>query len=78
LGIRIFVLAESNAGYADSVIPNYGKLTSDECLSEKPFIIKIVLSLMDRLRLSVSGIEDYNLFTDRYYSSVQLAQELDN
>jgi hypothetical protein len=32
---------------------------------------------MDRLGLSVSGIEDYNLFTDRY-SSVELAQELDN
>jgi hypothetical protein len=26
----------------------------------------------------VSGIEDYKLFTDRYYSSVELAQELDN
>jgi hypothetical protein len=26
----------------------------------------------------VSGIEDYHHFTDRYYSSVELAQELDN
>jgi hypothetical protein len=26
----------------------------------------------------VSGIEDYHLFTDRYYRSVQLAQDLDN
>jgi hypothetical protein len=26
----------------------------------------------------VFGVEGYHLFTDRYYSSVQLAQELDN
>jgi hypothetical protein len=26
----------------------------------------------------VSGIEDYHDFTDRYYSSAELAQELDN
>jgi hypothetical protein len=45
--------------------------------SEKPFISRIVLSL-DRVWLSVSGIEDYHLFSDRYYSSVELVQELDN
>jgi hypothetical protein len=33
---------------------------------------------MDRLGLSVSGVEGYHLFTDRNYSSVHLAQELDN
>jgi hypothetical protein len=43
--------------------------------SEKPFISRIVLSLMDRLGLSVSGTEGYHLFTDRYCSSVELAQE---
>jgi hypothetical protein len=43
--------------------------------SEKPFILRIVLSLMDRLGLGVSGTDDYHLFTDRYYSSVELAQE---
>jgi hypothetical protein len=33
---------------------------------------------MNRLWLSVSGTEDYHHFTDRYYSSVELAQEMDN
>jgi hypothetical protein len=33
---------------------------------------------MDRLRLGVSGIEDYHHFTDRYNSNAELAQELDN
>jgi hypothetical protein len=28
--------------------------------------------------LSVSGVEGYHLLTDRYYSSAQLAKELDN
>jgi hypothetical protein len=33
---------------------------------------------VERLGFSVSGAEGYHLFTDTYYSSVQLAQELDN
>jgi hypothetical protein len=39
---------------------------------------RIVLSLMDRLGLSVSGIEDYHISADRHYTSTELAQELDN
>jgi hypothetical protein len=80
-GIRLFVLAESDTGYVHSIIPNYGKLMGNERnlpYSEKLFISRIVLSLMDRLCLSVSGTNDYHLFTDRYYSSFELAQELDN
>jgi hypothetical protein len=34
--------------------------------------------LIDRLELSVSVVEGYCFFTDRYYSYIQLAQELDN
>jgi hypothetical protein len=33
---------------------------------------------MDRLGLSLSIAEGYHLFTDRYFSSVHLAQELDS
>jgi hypothetical protein len=50
--IRLFVLADSDIGYVHSIIPNYGKRTGDVCnlpYSEKPFISRIVLSLMDRL-----------------------------
>jgi hypothetical protein len=80
-GIRLFVSAESDTGYVHSIIPNYGILTGNKCnlpYFEKPFISRIILSLMGRLGLSVSGIEDYHHFTDRYYSSIQLGQELDN
>jgi hypothetical protein len=45
--------------------------------SEKPLISSIVLSLSDRRGFSVSGVESYDLFTDRYYN-VQLALELDD
>jgi hypothetical protein len=46
--------------------------------SGKPFISRRVLSLKDRLELCVSGAEGYRLFTDKYCSDVQLAQELDS
>jgi hypothetical protein len=51
-GIQLFVLADSATGYVHSIIPNYGKLTGDVCnliYSEKQFISRIVLSLMDRI-----------------------------
>jgi hypothetical protein len=41
-----------DTGNVHSIIPNYRKLTGDVCnlpYSEKPFISRIVLSLMDRL-----------------------------
>jgi hypothetical protein len=75
-GTRLFVLADSDTGYAHSIIPNYRKRTSDMCNllhSEKPFKNN---SFLDGL--SVSGIDDYHLFTDRYYSNVELVQELDD
>jgi hypothetical protein len=49
------------------IIPYYRKLTGDVSnlpYSEKPFISRIVLSLMERLELSVSGVEGYHLFTN--------------
>ena len=78
-GLRLFVLADSDTGYVHSIIPYYGKVTPDVCklpYPDEPFTSRIVLSLMDRLGSVVGGIEGYHLFTDRYYSSVNLAQEL--
>lgn len=78
-GIRIFVLADSDTGYVHSIIPYYGKHTGEVCnlpYPDKSFTSRIVLSLMDRLGLCTYGIDGYHLFTDRYYSSVELAQQL--
>jgi hypothetical protein len=78
--IRLFVLAENDTVNVHSIIPNYRKLTGDECnlpYSEKPFISRIVLSLMDRLGLCLV-LKTINFLLIRYYSSVELAQELAN
>lgn len=63
-----------------SIIPYYGKLTGQICnlpYPNKAFTTRIVLSLMDKLAACVSDISGYHLFTDRYYSSTDLSQELD-
>jgi hypothetical protein len=75
-GIRLSVLAVSDTGYVHSIIPNHRKLTGgvgNLTCSEKRFISRTALSLMGKLQLGVSVIEDYNLFTDRYYSIVEFA-----
>jgi hypothetical protein len=72
-GVRLFALAKSDTGYIHNITANYWKVMGDVCnlpYSENLFISRIVLSLMVRLWLSVSGFEDYHHFTDRYYSSV--------
>jgi hypothetical protein len=49
---RLLAIAENDTDYVHSIIPNYGKLTGDVCslsYSKKPFISRILLSLMDRL-----------------------------
>jgi hypothetical protein len=79
-GLRLFILADSDIGYVHSIIPYYEKITGEVCnlpYPNKPFTTRTMLSLMDHLGLSVSGIRGYHLFTDRYYSSVDLAKELD-
>jgi hypothetical protein len=51
-GKWLFALVESDTGYVHSIIPNCGKLSGVMCnlpYSEKPFISRIVLSLMERL-----------------------------
>lgn len=75
-GMRLFVLADSNSGYVHSIIPYYGKVTPEVCnlpYPDKSFTSRIVLSLMG----SLENVEGYHLFTDKYYNSVDLAQELD-
>lgn len=42
---------------------------------DKPFALRMLLSLMEYLRGNICGFGGYHLFTDRYYSSVNLAKE---
>jgi hypothetical protein len=58
-GLRLFILADSDTSYVHSIIPYYKKITGEACnlpYPDKPSTTRIVLSLMDRLGLSVTGI----------------------
>jgi hypothetical protein len=73
-------LADSDTGYVHSIIPYYGKITGEVCnlpYPDKPFTTRIMLSLMDHPGLSISGIRGYRIFTNWYYSSVDLTKELE-
>jgi hypothetical protein len=51
-GLGLFVLADSEIGYVNSIIPYYGKVTGDICnlpYPEKSFTRRIVLSLITRV-----------------------------
>jgi hypothetical protein len=77
-GTRLFALAKSDNGYVHNIIASYKKLTGYVCnlpYSEKPFISRIFLSLMDSPWLNVSGIEGYYHFTDRYQTVVNNEME---
>ena len=70
-GIKAYVLADSATGYMYSVLPYYGKETQ---LLDRPGLnhtTKVVLTLMAPL-----GDRGYDLYTDRFYTSPQLAVEL--
>jgi hypothetical protein len=67
-GIKAYVLADSATGYMYSVLPYYGKETQ---LLDRPGLnhtTKVVLTLM----APVAG-RGYDLYTDRFYTSPQLA-----
>jgi hypothetical protein len=66
-GIRLFILAESDTGYVHSIIPNCRKLTGDVCNlphSEKPFVSRTVLSLIDKTMAQCAWYWRYHHFTD--------------
>ena len=70
-GIKAYVLSESRTGYMYNVIIYYGKETQ---LITKPGLnhtTNVVLTLVDPLR----GL-GYDLYTDRFYTSPILAEEL--
>lgn len=76
-GIRIYVLADANTGYVYSILPYYGSLTSED-LPRPDLLIstRIVLKLCQDLLDSNPGSKGYHIYTDRYYTSLPLAQEL--
>ena len=70
-------MADANTGYVYSILPYYGSLTSEDLIRpDLPVSTRIVLELCNKLLDSNPGSTGYHIFTDRYYTSLPLAQEL--
>ena len=75
-GLRIYDIADATTGYMLAAIPYFGKGTLDALdNSDQPFMTRIILALTERV-LEKSGNSGYHVFTDRLYTSLQLASEL--
>lgn len=78
-GIKVFVLSESSTGYICAVEPYFGKVTTDRLDRQDLGVTsRIVLHLVDKLRQSYGNIEGLHVFTDRWYTNMDLAKELQN
>jgi hypothetical protein len=75
-GLRIFCLCDSENGYVFFYIPCYGKTRTESLIRpDLPFTSQIVIHLAQVLQVHTSG-SGYHIYTDRFYTSPQLAQEL--
>ncbi|TBU10732.1 transposase IS4, partial [Hamiltosporidium tvaerminnensis] len=75
--ISMYVMADANTGYVYSILPYYGSLTSEDLIRpDLPVSTRIVLELCNKLLDSNPGSTGYHIFTDRFYTSLPLAQEL--
>ena len=75
-GLRIFCLCDSENGYVFSHIPCYGKTTTESLIHPNfPFTSRIVIHLAQVLQAHPGG-SGYHIYTDRFYTSPQIAREL--
>lgn len=76
-GIRIYVLADSETGYMYNILPYYGSITSKNLIKPQlPVSSRIPLHLYNNLLANVPDAQGYHMYTDRYYTSIILAEEL--
>ena len=77
-GIRVYDVADAATGYILSMIPYYGpELKETLCHPVHSFTTRIIFQLIDNIT-SVIKESGYHVFTDRLYTSIELAQELFN
>ena len=70
-GIKAYVLFESRSGYLHDIIIYYGKETKLTHIPGLNYTTNLVLMLMAPL-----ANKGYDFYTDRYYTSPQLARQL--
>lgn len=74
-GLRVYVLADCATGYVSAFEPYYGSTTTESlCRPDLPFTCRIVLHLLEKV-MHASGGSGYHMYTDRFYTSPQLAEE---
>ncbi|XP_076167209.1 uncharacterized protein LOC143146631 [Ptiloglossa arizonensis] len=70
-------MADSNTGYICGILPYYGSLTTEKLIRpDLPISTRIPLHLYTMLLEKVPGSQGRHMFTDRYYTSAILAEEL--
>ena len=75
-GLRVYTMCESVSAYVVGFVPYYGKFTTDRLVRpDLPFTSRIVLQLRNMLLSSVNE-SGYHIFTDRFYTSPILCEEL--
>ena len=75
-GLRVYTMCDSASAYIVAFVPYYGKFTTDGLVRpDLPFTSRIVLDLCSTLSSSVNGT-GYHIFTDRFYTSPTLCEEL--
>ena len=75
-GLRVYTMCESESAYIVAFVPYYGKFTTDGLVRpDLPFTSRIVLHLCNMLSSKGYG-SGYHIFTDRFYTSPILCEEL--
>ncbi|XP_040072197.1 piggyBac transposable element-derived protein 4-like [Ixodes scapularis] len=75
-GLRVYILADCAIGYVSAFEPYYGSTTTESLpRPDLPFTCRIVLHLLDKVQCASPG-RGYHLYTDRFYTSPTLADEL--
>ncbi|CAK9816388.1 PiggyBac transposable element-derived protein 4 [Anthophora quadrimaculata] len=76
-GIRVYTLADSNTGFICGILPYYGSLTTETLIRpDLPVSTRIPLHLYKMILDKIPGAQGHHMFTDRYYTSYILAEEL--
>ena len=75
-GIRVYVVADSKTGYVCGFVPYFGSPTTDALIRpDLPFTSRIVLHLLQKIQMDCPA-EGRHVYTDRFYTGVELAEEL--
>lgn len=76
-GIKIFVASESSTGYICGLEPYLGKQSTDAMDRQDLGVTsRVVLHLVKKLQDDYGSVEGMHVFTDRFYTNVDLAEAL--